>query len=273
MNRIKLDTRSIEIRKKIIQIIEYSRRGHIGSALSTVEILGVLYDHILKYRPKEPMWLKRDRFILSKGHGCLAIYAILADKGFFAKEELKKFCKEDGILGGHPEFGKVPGIEASTGALGHGLSIGVGIAINGVIDEEDYRTFVLLGDGECDEGSVWEAAMCASKHRLSRLTAIIDYNKAQCYGSSYEVQDLEPFVDKWKSFGWAVEEVDGHNIEELKSLFLKLPLHQEKPSAIICHTVKGKGIPFLENNYPWHHQAIISDEQIRDFYNILGGKP
>ncbi|MDI6642160.1 MAG: thiamine pyrophosphate-dependent enzyme, partial [Elusimicrobiota bacterium] len=166
----------------------------------------------------------------------------------------------------------IPGVEASTGSLGHGLSIGIGMAIGGLLDKKDYRTFVLLGDGECDEGSVWEAAMCASKHKLNKLTAIIDYNKMQCYGSIYEVQNLEPFVDKWKSFGWAVEEVDGHDMIALKSVFNKLPFDNEKPNVVICHTVRGKGIPFIENNPFWHHKRGVTDDEIKSLYEGLKQK-
>src|SRR3989338_3444770 len=213
---IKLDSRSRILRKKIIKMLESERRGHIGSAFSIVEIIRVLYDSILRYDSKNPRWNKRDRFILSKGHGCLALYAILAEKGFFPKNELLKFCKSDGILGGHPEFGRVPGIEASTGSLGHGLAIGVGIAINLKLEKLNSRVYVLVGDGECNEGSIWEAAMGASKHQLNNLIVIVDYNKYQSYGTTFEVQDLEPFYDKWKSFGFNVTEVDGHNITQLK---------------------------------------------------------
>lgn len=264
-----LDSRSRDLRKTIIRILEAGRRGHLGSALSTVEILRVLYDDILRYDPKNPQWSYRDRCILSKGHGCLALYAILAEKGFFPSWELWKFCKSDGILGGHPEYGKVPGVEASTGSLGHGLSIGIGFALNARYEKADYRTFVIISDGECDEGSVWEAAMCASKHRLSNLTVIVDYNKQQSYSSTFEVQDLEPFADKWKSFGFAVAEVDGHGVDELRSVLSKVPLQPNRPSAIICHTVKGKGIGFVENNLNWHHKSSMTDEEIQSLLAAL----
>jgi len=257
-----LDKKSIEFRKKIVQIIDNARRGHIGSALSIVEIVRILFEEILNIDSKNPLWEDRDRFILSKGHGCLALYVALAEKGFISAAELSHFCEFDSILGGHPQYGKIPGVEASTGSLGHGLSIGVGIALNGKIDMKNYRTFVLLGDGECNEGSVWEAAMCASKHKLNRLIALIDYNKMQCYGATCEVQNLEPFADKWRSFGFNTKEVNGHDMEELRDILKNVPFDDEKPQAIICHTTKGKGIRSLEGHSPSHHKSKISDDEI-----------
>ena len=170
----RLDKRSIDIRKTIVKMIQTAKRGHFASALSVVEIIRVLYDSIMNYDAKNPRWPERDRFILSKGHGCLALYAVLSEKGFFPDDELWKFCSHEGILGGHPEFGKVPGVEASTGSLGHGLSIGIGMALNARYERKSYSTFVLIGDGESNEGSIWEGALCASQHRLSNLTVIID---------------------------------------------------------------------------------------------------
>ena len=250
-------------------MIDASRRGHVGSAFSLLEMIRVLYDHILKYDAKNLGWKDRDRFILSKGHGCLALYAILADKGFFPEVELWKFCKSDGILGGHPEYGKVPGVEASTGSLGHGLSIGVGFAINAKYEKASHKTFVIISDGETNEGSIWEAAMCAAKHQLDNLIVLTDYNKQQSYGTTRMVQDLEPLVDKWKSFGFAVREANGHHIMELKSILESAPFESKKPSMIICHTVKGKGIHFVENNLDWHHKPKITDDEIKALYECL----
>ena len=227
------------------------------------------YDYFLKFNPDDPAWKDRDRFILSKGHGCLSLYSILADKGFFSKNELNSFCKFDSKFGGHPERGKVPGIEASTGALGHGLPIAVGMALAARINRQEYRVTVLTGDGEINEGSVWEAALSASKHKLSNLTVFIDYNKLQSYGPNSEVLNLEPLADKWKSFGFSVQEVDGHNIKDLRSLLSKLPLESDKPTAIICHTVKGKGFPFAENQTEWHHKSKISDLELEKLYTCL----
>lgn len=268
LNSSGLDRRSLDLRKMIVRVLEAGGRGHLGSALSLVEILRVLYDDVLRYDPKNPDWFHRDRFILSKGHGCLALYVILAEKGFFPQSELWRFCKKDGILGGHPEI-KVPGVEVSTGSLGHGLPIGVGLALNAVYEKAEYRTVVIVGDGECNEGSIWEAALCASKHKLSNLTVIVDYNKQQSYGSTFEVLDLEPFVDKWRSFGFATAEVDGHNVDQLRGVLFQLPLQKDKPSAIICHTIKGKGIEVVEGNLEWHHKSGLSPQELQSLLEHL----
>ncbi len=261
----------LNLRKKILDTLNCSRRVNVASAFSIVEIMKVLYNEILNYKAHDPKWPDRDRFILSKGHACLALYVMLAEKGFFPKEELKKFCLPGGILGGHPEYGEVPGVEFSTGSLGHGLPFGVGTSLAGKIDKKNYRTFVLLGDGECQEGSIWEAAMCAAKHGLSNLTAMIDYNKRQAYGSIFEVQSIEPLASKWKSFGWAVEAVDGHNEDDIRKVFSKLPLDPKKPSLVISHTVKGKGIPLLEKEASWHHKSRINDDLMAELYKALEG--
>ncbi len=266
---IKLDQRSRDLRKLIVQGIVGGRRGHIGSAFSLVEILRVLYDDVLRYDPKKPQWPQRDRCILSKGHGCLALYAVLVDKGFLPAAELARFCKSDGILGGHPEAHKVPGVEASTGSLGHGLAIGVGMALNARIDKANYRVFVIVSDGESQEGSTWEAALCAAKHKLAHLTVLVDYNKQQSYGTIAEVLDLEPFADKWRSFGFAVTEVNGHSVDELRAALARVPLDPQKPTAIICHTVKGKGISFCEGNLSWHHKTKVTDEEIKALFAEL----
>lgn len=269
MSKTKLDERSIEFRHAILESVAHSRRGHIGSAFSIVEILRVLYEDILKIDPQYTWAEDRDRFILSKGHGCLALYVALARKGFFPSGELEHFCESGAMLGGHPQYGKVPGIEASTGSLGHGLSIGVGIALNGKLEKKMYRTFVLVGDGECNEGSVWEAALSAGKHHLNLLTVLVDYNKKQCYGDASCVQNLEPFADKWRSFGFAVAEVDGHDIGALMNVLRTVPLSPEKPGALICHTVKGKGIPLLETDPSWHHKSKIGDEEMEKLFTEL----
>jgi transketolase len=271
VNATPLDHRSRQLRRNIIKAIVAGNRGHVGSSFSLVEILRVLYDDVLRFDPLNPRAPFRDRCILSKGHGCLALYAILADKGFFPESELWRFCKPDGKLGGHPEYGKVPGIEASTGSLGHGLSIGVGIALNARIDKLPYRTFVVISDGESNEGSVWEAALCAAKHKLTSLTAILDYNKQQSYGTTYEVLDLDPLADKFRAFGFAVREVDGHDVGELRRALTSLPLEPDKPSIVICHTIKGKGVSFVENNLHWHHKTKISDDEMKSLMAELEG--
>jgi transketolase len=266
---VPLDERSLYLRRLAVRVLDKGERGHIGSTMSLVEILRVLYDEILRFRASEPAWPERDRMILSKGHGCIALYILLADKGFFPIETLDTFCHRDSILGGHPESGKIPGVEASTGALGHGLSIGVGMALATRIQKRDSRVFVVMGDGEINEGSVWEAAMCAGKHKLSHLTAIIDYNKIQSAGPTSEILDLEPLMDKWRAFGFAAVEVDGHDVGELRRVFKRVPLESDRPTAIICHTVKGKGIPFAEHDPTWHHKAKLPPETIARMYEAL----
>jgi transketolase len=263
VNLTLLDARSRKLRQTIIKAVQAGNRGHVGSAFSLVEILRVLYDDVLRFDASNPRWLGRDRCILSKGHGCLALYALLADKGFFPESELWKFCKPDGILGGHPEYGKVPGVEASTGSLGHGLSIGIGLALHARFENASHRVFVVISDGESNEGSVWEAALCASKHRLDQLVVLVDYNKQQSYGTTYEVLDLDPLADKWRAFGFAVREADGHSVSELRDVLRQTPFEPGKPSIIICHTIKGKGVSFVENNLNWHHKTKITEEEAR----------
>jgi transketolase len=267
--QVPLDARSRALRRLVINGLDGGGRGHLGSSLSLIEILRVLYDDVLRFRPDEPAWVGRDRLILSKGHGCLALYALLADKGFIAEDEIRGFCHFNSRLGGHPEAGKIPGVEASTGALGHGLSIGVGMALGARLRAADTKVVVVMGDGEINEGSVWEAAMSAAKHRLSNLTAVVDYNKLQSYGFVDEVLPLEPLADKWRSFGFAVAEVDGHDVAALRQLFTGLPLAGDKPTAVICHTVKGRGVPFAENDPAWHHKSKLPAEQIAAMYAAL----
>ena len=250
-------------------MLEAGRRGHIGSAFSLVEIIRVLYDDVLRFDAKKPRWEERDRCILSKGHGCLALYVMLAEKGFFPESELWKFCKFDSILGGHPEAGKVPGVEASTGSLGHGLPIGVGMAIAAKADRRAHRVFVISSDGESNEGSVWEAALCAGKHGLSNLTVLVDYNKQQSYGATKEVLDLEPLADKWRAFNFAVQEVNGHDVAALRSVLTSVPAEQGKPTAVICHTVKGKGVSYAESNPHWHHKNKVTDEELAALMEAL----
>lgn len=257
-----LDDRSKYLRKLVVRALAGGERGHVGSSMSLIEIMRVLYDDVLRYRANDPKWDGRDRMILSKGHGCIALYIMLADKGFIPLETLDTFCRRDSILGGHPEAGKVPGVEASTGALGHGLSIGVGMALAARIQKRDSKVVVVMGDGEINEGSVWEAAMCAGKHRLSNLTAVIDYNKIQSAGPTREIQDLEPLADKWRAFNFNPVEVDGHDVEALRKVFTALPASSDKPTAVICHTVKGKGISFAENDANWHHKSKISQDVV-----------
>ena len=257
-----LDRRSKDLRVQILRAFGAGKRGHLGSAFSLVEMLRVLYDDVLRFDPARPLWEGRDRMILSKGHGCLALYAILADKGFFPDTELLKFCHIDGKLGGHPERGKVPGVEASTGSLGHGLSLGSGMAMALRSRPEAGRVFVIDSDGECNEGSLGEAALSAAKHRLDNLTVLVDYNHMQSYSTTAEVLDLEPMADKWRAFRWAVQEVDGHDVEAIRAILARTPFNPGRPSVLICHTIKGKGIKQLEWNAGWHHKNKVSEDEV-----------
>lgn len=265
--KIKLDKRSIYLRHLILTALEGGRRGHIGSSMSLVEILRVLYDNILKYDPKKKNLHNRDRLILSKGHGCLALYSILSDKGFFSKKKLKTFCKPTSILGGHPDI-NIPGVEATTGSLGHGLSIAIGIAISLKIKKIKSKVFVILGDGEMNEGSIWEALMSASKHKLNNLYIVIDNNKLQTYGPPSEVAGLSNLKKKLISFGIDTVSVNGHSTSQLYKSFKKKNL-KNKPRAIICNTIKGKGIDFAEGKLDWHHKASLNDEAIQKLYKSL----
>jgi transketolase len=264
-----LDERSRHLRGLVIDALEGGQRGHIGSSLSLIEIFRVLYDDVLNHDPKNPEWAGRDRSILSKGHGCLALYAVLADAGYFPTEDLRGFCRLKSKLGGHPERGKVPGVEASTGSLGHGLSVGIGMALAQRMRNSDARVFVVMGDGEINEGSVWEAAMCAGKHKLDNLIAMVDYNKIQSFGFTRDVQDLEPLTDKWRSFGFDVHEVDGHDVAALRRVLEVATDTSERPQAIICHTIKGKGLSFAENEPSWHHKSSLKPDAIAQMREAL----
>ena len=264
-----LDARSRYLRRLTVDALIGGERGHIGSTMSLIEILRVLYDSVLSFRADEPDWPARDRCVLSKGHGCLALYAVLADKGFFETAALTDFCRHHSFLGGHPERGKVPGVEASTGALGHGLSLGVGMALAQRMRGRAARVFVIMGDGEINEGSVWEAAMSAAKHRLDNLVAIVDYNKIQSAGPTAVIQELEPLADKWRAFGFETVEVNGHDVTALEGVLGALPRATGKPTAVICHTVKGKGIPFAEHDPSWHHKSKLPVEVHADLYAAL----
>ena len=260
-NQVKLDTRSRMLRQMAIDALDGGSRGHIGSTMSLIEIFRVLYDDVMKFDANQPRLSNRDRLILSKGHGCIALYVMLAEKGFFDASELATFCKYDSILGGHPEFGHIPGVEASTGSLGHGLAIGVGMAYAARISKLDYNVFVVLGDGELDEGSVWESALAAGHHGLQNLTVVIDYNKLQSYGPVSEIWNLEPLADKWNAFGFDAAEVDGHDIKELRNAMTPRS-GNHRPRAIIAHTVKGRGVLFAEGDPNWHHKSNLTSTEI-----------
>lgn len=261
MRMTELCKKAKDLRRTIFKTICKGGGGHLPASLSIVEILTALYyTGILKVDPKNPCDPDRDRFILSKGHAGVALYAVLADMGYFDRGHLDTFGKCGTILGGHPDMHKVPGIEASTGALGHGLSFGLGMALAGKMDKRPYRVFVLVGDGECQEGSVWEAAMYASQQKLDNLITIIDFNKLQAMDRLENIVGLEPFGDKWRSFGWEVKEVNGHDFSVLKNIFGSVPFVPGKPSLVIAHTVKGKGISFMENVPIWHFRLPNENE-------------
>lgn len=251
--------KAVDIREHIVNMSADANASHSGSALSAVDVITALYFEIMKIDPLRPLWPERDRFILSKGHGGASLYATLAERGYFPKAKLKTFCKDEGFLTTHPVIQNVPGVEATTGSLGHGLSIGLGMALAGKFDKKDYHVFVMLSDGECDEGSVWEAAMYAGFHGVHNLAAIVDYNKIQSFGRTEEVMNLEPFADKWKSFGWEVREIDGHDFGEILGALSAVPFKKGKPSCIIAHTIKGKGVSYMENKLEWHYRSPTGD--------------
>lgn len=251
----KLEVLAAKARKLIIESILCAGCGHPGGALSSVEILVSLFFKVLKINPEIPLWNKRDHFILSKGHSSVGLYSVMALRGFFNIDTMKTFRQDESFLGGHPDMKKVPGVEISTGSLGHGLSVGVGMAIGTKLDFQENRIFVLLGDGETQEGSIWEAAMSAAHFRLDNLIAIVDRNRIQIDGTTEEVMGLEPYRDKWEAFGWAVREIDGHDINEIIDALSNVPFAAETPSMVIANTVKGKGVSFMENSCAWHGGA------------------
>lgn len=253
----RLDDRGRLLRHRAIDALAGGRRGHIGSTMSLIEIMRVLYDDVLTVDPADPASPTRDRLILSKGHGCIALYVMLAERGFFPHEALSTFCRFDSILGGHPEYGHAPGVEASTGSLGHGLAVGVGMALAARIRGERHRVVVVLGDGELDEGSVWESALAAGHHRLANLTAVVDCNALQSYGPVREVWNLEPLTDKWISFGFDAHEVDGHDITALRTA-LRVHPAADRPQVVVARTVKGRGVDFAEHDPHWHHKSSLT---------------
>jgi len=267
MSERELAQKAIEYRKKILKYIVGANAGHTGGSLSCVDILNVLYNNVLNVSPENFTSPDRDRYIQSKGHCVEALFVVLADKGFFQEADLDTLCKYQSHYIGHPTR-KVNGIEQNTGALGHGLPIAVGTALAAKMDKKDYRVFTLLGDGELPEGSNWEAALTASHYKLDNLCAIIDKNSLQITGSTADVCNTDPLDKKFESFGWAVKEVDGHDFKMLKETFAKMPFETGKPNLIIAHTIKGKGISFMENQVKWHH-GVPNKEQYAGAINEL----
>jgi transketolase len=259
------------MRLTALEAVFRAGKGHIGGAFSIIEILVALYHaESLRHDPLRPDWGDRDRFLLSKGHAAVALYAVLADRGYFENRHLEDMNK-GGLLAEHPDP-RIPGIEVVSGSLGHGLSVAAGIAFGCALSKRASISFALLGDGECNEGSVWEAAMFAAHHRLDNLCAIVDRNGLITHGSTEEFNSLEPFSDKWRSFGWDVFEADGHSIPELVSLFLRVrSTNNGKPMVVIAETVKGKGVSFMEGNPSWHHGPITSELYERAKQELIGG--
>lgn len=248
------------LRKRCVEMAYEAGGGHLGAALSMAEIISVLYKNILHVNPKKPNDPNRDRFILSKGHGCLAFYVTLANLGFFPKSQLKLHCKTGGILPGHTTLG-IPGVEASTGSLGHGLPMSVGMAIGIRLDGRKSRVFAILSDGDCQEGSTWEAIMAAGHHGLDNLTVVVDHNNLCSFEpASKTFQNFQPLGDKFAAFSWVVREVDGHDVEQVYKALAASPFKSGKPSVIIAHTTKGKGVSFMENNPLWHYRVPTEDE-------------
>ena len=246
-------------RREILEMTTSVGSGHPSSALSAIDVITALYFHHMRHNPKDPGWEDRDRFVLSKGHGCPALYAVLAEAGYFPKAELTTHRRLGSILQGHPDM-KTPGVEFPTGSLGLGLSAGCGMALAGKLDKKDYRVYVMLGDGELDEGNVWEAVMSAAHYKLDNLTAIIDRNKFQVDGPTEEIMAVDPLPDKWMAFGWNEIEIDGHDMREILESLKQANKMKDKPTAIIAYTVKGKGVSFIEGNNRYHGKALSKEE-------------
>lgn len=249
-----------ETRRKIVEMITAAKSGHPGGSLSAVEILVTLYFDVLRHDPSNPKWADRDRFILSKGHACPVLYAVMAECGYTPIDELNNLRKMGSIYQGHPDVRFIPALEASTGSLGQGLSLGIGMALAARLNQSPSRTYVVLGDGEIQEGQVWEAAMFASYHHVDNVVCIVDYNRIQLDGFVKDILDLEPLADKWKSFGWHVVDVDGHSIPALQQAFAEASATKGKPTVLIAHTIKGKGVSFMENNPKYHGVAPTKEE-------------
>lgn len=248
------------IRQNIITMLVPAKSGHPGGSLSAADILSVLYFHEMRIKADEPNWPERDRFVLSKGHAAPVLYAALAEKGYFPKEEILGLRQTGRMLQGHPDMKRIPGVDMSTGSLGQGLSAANGMALAGKLDQKDFHVYVLLGDGEIGEGQVWEAAMAAAHYRLDNLTAILDFNGLQIDGPTDEVMSSKPLPDKWRAFGWHVIEVDGNDIEALLKAMAEAKETKDKPTILIAHTVKGKGVSFMENQVGWHGSAPSAEQ-------------
>jgi transketolase len=259
-----------ELRVDIIRMLVEAGSGHPGGSLSSIDIMVVLFFHQMRHRPKEPYWPDRDRFVLSKGHCVPALYAALAKAGYFSRDELLTLRKLNSRLQGHPDRVRLPGVEAATGSLGQGLSVALGLAMAGKLSRKDYRVYCMISDGECQAGQVWEAAMAAPKFKLDNLCALLDYNKIQLSGAVKDVMDLEPLPEKWRAFNWAVQEIDGHDYAAVLGALSDAGKTQGRPTVIVCHTTKGKGVPFMEGKWEWHGKAPNREEGERAIQAIVG---
>ena len=263
-NLTELSRIASKMRANIIETSSRTGTPHLASCLSCVDLLTVLYFSVLRIDPANPRDADRDRFIMSKGHGAMALFHALAQRGFYPEDMLRAYGEDGGVLAEHPPApGFLAGIEAATGSLGHGLPIGLGMALAARIQKRSYNVYAILGDGECNEGSIWECAMLASAQKMNNLCAIIDFNKWQATGRSQEIMALDSLVDKWRAFGWDTCEIDGHDIGAILSSLSKFPSASNKPTAIIAHTVKGKGVSFMENDNNWHYRIPTTDEVVK----------
>lgn len=265
-----LENQACRIREDIVGMIAKAGSGHPGGALSAVEIVTSLYFHVMNIRPEEPRWPDRDRFILSKGHACPVLYAALARRGYFSPENLSTLRLYESILQGHPDMKRTPGVDMTAGSLGNGLSIGAGMALSAKMNGQDYTTYVLMGDGEIQEGMIWEAAMAAGHHRLNNLVGIVDCNGLQINGWVNDIMGIEPLADKWRAFGWGVLEVWGHDFKELLNAYHRAKTMQ-RPTVILASTVKGKGVSFMEDNKEWHGKAPNEAERQMALVELGGG--
>ncbi len=261
LNEEQIKYKAKELRSNILKMLNEAKSGHSGGSLSAIDILAVLYHNVMRHDPNNPQWKERDRFFLSKGHACPALYTILADCGYFQMDELKGLRKYSCILQGHPCMLHTPGIEVSAGSLGQGLSIATGNALAARLNNESYRVYCMMGDGEIQEGQIWEAAMTAGHYKLDQLCGIVDYNGLQIDGRVEDVMDINPCKEKWEAFNWNVIETDGHDVVKVEEAFKQAAAYKGKPTVIIAHTVKGKGVSFMENSAAWHG-AAPNDEQL-----------
>jgi transketolase len=267
-----LEEKANKIRQDVIKTLATAHSWHAPSSLSPADLVTALYLNVMRVSPKNPNWQDRDRFVLSKGHACSLLYVILAEKGYFSKDELLGYRKPLSILQGHPCMTLTPGIEMSTGSLGQGLSAAVGMAVGGKLDKKDFRVYALLSDGEMQAGQTWEAAMAAAHYKLDNLVAIVDYNKLQATARVEDEMAVEPLSSKWRAFGWHAIEINGHDMQEILDAFQEAKDVRAKPSVIVAHTVKGKGVSFMENEIEWHGKIVTEEDAKRAIDELQRGK-